>query len=166
MSVQELWVVGLFHVFHCRCLQLFNLTVSPISLPQTHTNTHAACEFSCWKKNRRIWVTATAATGGFPPQRSEPPAFLAPGCRATSQNPADGAVSINCHYCMKKKFTAAVRKEDRACKKKGTCRDSGWIFFNRPYGCVLPVHLEKLHLKVFFFLQNLLLQFHFLSDLM
>lgn len=63
-------------------------------------------------------MTATAATGGFPPQRSEPPAFLAPGCRAASQNPADGTVSINFHYCMKEKFTAAVRKEDRACKKK------------------------------------------------
>lgn len=165
MSVQELWVVGLFHVFHCRCLQLFNLTMSPISLPQTHTNTHAACEFSCWKKNLRIWVTATAATGGFPPQRSEPPAFLAPGCRATSQNPADGTVSINCHYCMKKKFTAAVRKEDRACKKKEL---AGILdeYSSTDLTAVCCQSILRNYISKYFFFQNLLLQFHFLSDLM
>lgn len=152
MSAQELWVVGLFHVFHCRCLQLFNLTVSPISPPQTHTNTHAACEFSCWKKNQRIWVTATAATGGFPPQRSEPPAFLAPGCRAISQNPADGAVSINCHYCMQEKFTAAVRKEDRACKKKKGLAGILYEFSSTDLTTgVLPVHLKKLHFWNYYF---------------
>lgn len=53
---------------------------------------------------------------------------------------------------MQEKSTAAVRKEDRACKKKKELAGILYEFSSTDLTTgVLPVHLKKLHPKAFFF---------------
>lgn len=144
--------MGLFHVFHCRCLQLFNLTVSPISPPQTHTNTHAACEFSCWKKKSKNLSDSDSSHGGIPSAAVGAACLSGPRLsrhfskpcrrRRVNQLPLLYAGEIHCSRAergqsvQKKKELAGILYEFSS-----TDLTTG----------VLPVHLKKLHPKAFFF---------------